>query len=336
MKIDSRQLVGVLRDPGKYRVVLLFGEDEGQIREHARHLTRLVAGSLDDPFRVAELDRDGWAHLAGEMNAIAMTGGRRVIRLRDATDALLSALQAALAGKGDALVVIEAPGLGKGKLRSFAEAAADIAAIACYPEEGRALEETIRKMLADGGVSADAESVQFLATLSGGDRSVLRGEIEKLVLLVGAGARVDVDMAQSCAGESAHAGADDGLVAALRGDVVGADAAIDAALTEGLAGIALIRMALGQLQRLHVARLRVQSGMSAAEAVRSLRPPVFFKAVNAVTASLTLWSEEALARAIEDCRQVEIACKQTGSRQELLARRFVAGLGRTARARQAG
>jgi DNA polymerase-3 subunit delta len=95
-------------------------------------------------------------------------------------------------------------------------------------------------------------------------------------------------------------------------------------------------MTLSQLQRLHMARLRMQGGMSAADAVRSLRPPVFFKAVGSVTASLALWSQEALVRAIEEGRQVEIACKQTGSRPELLAWRYVAWLARQAQGRKTG
>ena len=43
--------------PGDCRVVLLYGEDAGMIRERAETLVRTVAGSLDDPFLVAELTR---------------------------------------------------------------------------------------------------------------------------------------------------------------------------------------------------------------------------------------------------------------------------------------
>ncbi len=55
MKLDARSVPGFLRDPGACRVVLLFGDDAGLIRERAEALVRVVAGTLDDPFRVAEL-----------------------------------------------------------------------------------------------------------------------------------------------------------------------------------------------------------------------------------------------------------------------------------------
>jgi DNA polymerase-3 subunit delta len=336
VKLDARQVAGFLRKPGSCRVVLLFGEDEGLIRERARELTHGVTGSLNDPFRVAELDREGWAQIAEEMSALSLIGGRRVVRVREVTDAVTDPVRAALRGAGEALLVLEAPGLGKGKLRTLIEAAPDAAAIACYREEGRALQDLIRTVLAESGASADADALTWLAESVGGDRAVVRGEVEKLALLAGAGGRIDLEIARASAGDAAGTSADAGLVSATRGDAAAADKEVEAALGEGLATIALLRMALNHLQRLHQARLHMQDGISAADAIRSLRPPVFYKAVGGMTASLALWSVENLARAIDELRLVEIACKQTGSRQELLVRRFLAGIARQAQGRLRG
>ncbi|HJS87316.1 MAG TPA: DNA polymerase III subunit delta, partial [Acetobacteraceae bacterium] len=84
MKLDSRRIPAFLRDPGNIRVVLLYGEDVGMIRERAEALTRAVAGGLDDPFRVAELARDEVDRLEVEAASLSLTGGRRVVRVREA------------------------------------------------------------------------------------------------------------------------------------------------------------------------------------------------------------------------------------------------------------
>jgi DNA polymerase-3 subunit delta len=336
VKIDPRQAAGFLRDPGKCRLVLLYGEDEGQIRERSQALTKLVAGSLNDPFLVVELTKEGWGQIPAEMAALSMIGGRRVIVVRDAGETILSQATQALKGPGGALLILEAAGLGKGKLRSFAEANAEAASIPCYPDEGRALTDLIKAGLSESGVSIDADALAWLAQNLSGDRGVMRGEIEKLALLAGAGGRLDLDAVRICVGEGAAASGDDGLLAALGGNIEAADTAVEMAIQDGLNGVALLRMALGQLQKVHQARLRVDSGLSAADAVRAMRPPVFFRAVSATTACVSLWSSEALLRTIEEARQVEMACKQTGARQELLARRFVAGLARQAQARRRG
>jgi DNA polymerase-3 subunit delta len=334
LKIESRQVAGFLRNPGNCRLVLLHGDDEGLIRERAQALTLLVAGDTHDPFRVVELTgRDGWAQLGSEMAALSMIGGRRVVRVREVSDAALEHVRAALRGPGGALAVLEAPGLGKGKLRSFVEAAPDAACIACYPEEGRAAAELIRGMFQAEGVRADPDACTWLAEVCG-DRAVLRGEVEKLVLLAGTGGHVDIDMARSSAGDAAGASGDEALLAATSGDPVTADACIEKAVAEGLAGVGLIRVALMHLQKLHQARLRMEGGLSAAEAVRTLRPPVFYRAVPGMTASVNLWPADVLLRALDEARTVELACKTTGSRPDVLACRFVAALARQALARR--
>ena len=70
-----------MRDPGSCRVILLHGEDHGMIRDRAGELVRIVAGSLDDPFLVAELGRENVGELANEAASLPLTGGRRVARI---------------------------------------------------------------------------------------------------------------------------------------------------------------------------------------------------------------------------------------------------------------
>jgi DNA polymerase-3 subunit delta len=333
MKLDARQIGSFLRNPGACRVALLYGDDEGLIRERAEALVRAVAGSLDDPFRLAELGREAWGRLGDEMSALSMIGGRRVVRLREVTDACTEAVRAALKRPGEALAVLEAPGLGRGKLRTLVEGAKDAAAITCYAESGRAAVELVRSMFDAEGVRVDSEALEWLAETGASDRAVLRGEVEKLVLLAGPVGRVDIDMARVCAGDSAGASGDDALVAATSGDVQAADASVERAMAEGLAGVGLLRMAIIHLQKLHQARLRVEDGASASEAVRALRPPVFYRAEPAIVASVRLWHSDMLLRALDEARAAELASKRTGSRADALAARFVSHLARLASSR---
>lgn len=339
MKIDPRQAARLLRDPAQAlasaRLVLLYGENEGQIREYAQAFTKQVAGTLNDPFRVAELTREGWNQIDGEMAALSMMGGRRVVLVRDAGEAIHAHAKRALDGPGGALLILEAVGLSNGKLRKLAELAPDALSIACYPDEIGTMTELIRERLAESQIRIDPDALAWLGQALNGDRAVLRGEIEKLVLSAGPGGALSLEDVREIVGDSGASGADDAFLAAMGGDVVQADRALETAMDDGLGGVAVLRILLGQLQRAHQARLRMQSGgASAADAVRAMRPPVYFRAVGAMTACLTLWPADALLRAIEEARQAELACKQTGSRPELLARRFVAGLARQARARR--
>ena len=75
MKLPPARVAAFLRDPGSCRVVLLYGDDAGMIRDRAETLVRAVAGSLDDPFLVTELAREDIRRLPDEA-AGAVADGR--------------------------------------------------------------------------------------------------------------------------------------------------------------------------------------------------------------------------------------------------------------------
>lgn len=333
MKLPPPRVAAFLRDPGACRVVLLHGEDVGMIRDWASQLVRTVAGSLDDPFLVAELGREDVTRLADEAASLSLTGGRRVVRLRDTTDAATDQVASILQGRSPALVILEAPGLAtRSRLRTLIEAAPDGAAIACYPEEGRALADTVRAVLAEANVAIDADALAWLSDRLGADRASTRQEVGKLALYVGVGGRIDLDAAMACVGDLAGLSLDDALFAATEGDVATADRALELALAEGAASVGTIRAALMHLQRLHRVRLAVEEGVAPADAMKAARPPVFFRRVGAFTRALGLWSSAGLMAAMAALSDAERACKRTGAPDTALARNAVLALARRAAA----
>lgn len=332
MRVDARQVDAFLRDPGACRVVLLFGDDIGLIRERAEAIVRAVAGGLDDPFRIAELERDDIARLPDEAAALPLTGGRRVVRLRDVTDAAAtSAVQSVLASRAPAMVVIEGSGLSaRTRLRSLLEAAPDGAAIGCYPEDARALGETIRGVLTAAGVQVDREALAWLTSQLGADRASTRAEIEKLALYAGAGGTIDLAAAMICVGDLAGLSLDDALFAATEGDVSITDRALELAMAEGAAPVGVIRAGMLHLQRLHRARLAMDAGASAADATRAARPPVFFRRLGAFSRALGLWSSVMLTTALAGLAEAERACKRTAAPEGTICRNAVLAVARRA------
>ena len=333
MKLDARRLPAFLRDPGPTRVVLLHGEDEGLVRQRADALTQAVIGARDDPFRVAWLAREDHARLAEEASAIAMMGGRRVVRVRDAGDGLAAAAAELVKAAGDSLVVMEASGAlpSRSKLRVLIEAMPEGAAIACYPEEGRALSDRIASGLSTAGISLDPDALAYVVDRAGSDSAAVGGEIEKLILYAGEERRLGLDDVRACVGDAGAVAFDDAVFAATSGDAAAADRALERALAEGTAPVAVARGMLGHLAKLHLARARMAEGMSAEEAARGVRPPVFFKRVPEFTKALRHWDQPKLTLAMRETRRVELLCKQTGSPDTLLVRRLLSVLVRQGR-----
>ena len=326
MKLDTRQVEGFLRDPAAAQVVLLLGEDVGLIRERAKRLVIAIAGAADDPFRVTDLDRDSLAAVPDEMESPPMTGGRRVVRVRDVTDSAAVIVEKVLAGNSAGFLILEAPGLGRGKLRTAVERATRGAAITCYPLEGRALEQEIRAALAAAGVSVAPDALSWLAAHLGADQAVTKSEIEKVALYAGAGGTIDLAMAQLCVGDLAGLSLDDALFAATAGDVTATDRALELAIAEGANAVGVLRGGLLHLQKLQRARAAMQDGASPAEAAKSVRPPLHFRREAVFARALGLWSAAALDQACQRLWEAERATKRTGAPDETICRSAILGL----------
>ncbi|MGX9966572.1 DNA polymerase III subunit delta [Roseomonas sp. F4] len=330
-KLDPKRISGFLADPGKTRVVLLHGDDAGLARERAEALLRAVlGGDLSDPFRLAELSREEAARpgaLAGEAAALAMTGGRRVVRLRDATDAHATPLKDALAGAGEALLILEGGEMtARSKLRALAESAPDVMVIACWRETPEELVGTITRLLREQGVQVERPVAAWLAARLGEDRMLLRRAVEVLALHAGPGGTVDEATALACVAEGASADLDTALMAATAGEPLAADAALDAAFAEGANAVMVVRATLRHVQRLHEAQIAGDSG--------GLRPPVFFRHKPAFDRAVRLWPTAALEAQGAALLEAERRTKTTAFREvhEALARAGIAALARQAAA----
>ena len=65
MKLSGRQIDSFLDDPGNtVAAVLIYGPDQGLVRERADRIMRAVAGSTDDPFRTATVNEQDVARSA--------------------------------------------------------------------------------------------------------------------------------------------------------------------------------------------------------------------------------------------------------------------------------
>lgn len=339
MKLTGARIDAFLRRPDPdIRAVLLYGPDAGLVRERADTLGRTVSEDLRDPFRVADLTGPTLAadpaRLFDEAAQIGlMSGGRRLVRVREVGDAH-SALFARFVADppGDGLVVAEGGDLpGRSALRRAFEDAPRAAAIACYPDSARDLAEVVRDSLGAHRISASRDAIAFLVAHLGNDRLQTRAELEKLALYAGDGGRVELDDAALSVADSAALSLDDAVMAAAEGDAAALDRALGRAFREGENAVTVVRAALRHLQRLHALAARVAAGESVDGVLRSARPPIFFKQQDGIRRQLRLWREPLLRRQLDALAMAETRIKTTGMPADILCRDALFAIARAAR-----
>jgi DNA polymerase-3 subunit delta len=338
VKLAPARVEAFLRQPdAAVRAVLLCGPDAGLVRERADLLARSVCYDLADPFRVADLTAatltSDPARLADEAGQLSLVGGRRVVRVRAASDSLARLFGSFLdTAPGEALVVVEAGELStSSSLRRLFDASPHATAITCYPDSSRDRGAVIRDTLTAHRVAASRDAVQYLIEHLGGDRLMTRSELEKLVLYAGDGGRIDLDDARLAVGDSAAVDLDDALMAAAEGDAPRLDRVLSRVFQEGESAVAVIRRALRHLQRLQLLTARRAGGSNVDEIIRATRPPIFFKHQDGFRRQLTLWTEAALRRELDRLAEAELNMKTTGLPAETICREALLRLSQAAR-----
>jgi DNA polymerase-3 subunit delta len=329
MKLDKQPLEKFLKDPAtNVAAALVFGPDEGMVHERAMAMSRAILGDGDDPFRLTELTGDEIkadpARLVDEARAIAMMGGRRVVRVTRVSDTHEPAFATLLADhkdSGQCLVVIEAGDIGgKSSLKRLFENAPHGAAIACYRDEAAALPALITQHLKAAGLDIDRDAVSYLAANLGGDRGITRAELDKLVLYMGAEKKVSLEDAIANVGDQSAIGQDDLCTAIGLGDLKGLERQIERNLAESNE-ISLIRAVVRHFMKLHQVTARVARGEQLEAAMAGLRPPVFWKAVDGFKAQCRRWPAETIGQALLRLAEIEAEAMRQHQFADTLTRR---------------
>jgi len=329
------------------RAALIYGRDLGVVRERGQELASRIARDPNDPFDVAQLtdgdlDADG-GRLESELAAQSLMGGRRLVRLRFATEkaALDKAAAEALArhAAGDlnpeAFFLVEAGALGRDSaLRKAAEKASGAIAIPCYEDEPGDVARQVRETLARDNLSISAEALQMFVARLPKERGVARQEIERLALYLGPGTGAQATPAdlEPFLGVEPEASLADAAADAFGGRLADAQAGLRRAAQEGEGGPAAVR-AMG----LHLARLRraltlQKGGAGLQEAAKA--SGVFWKQEREFLRQARSWTLDELDRLQPQVLDADRLCKTAGSPDRLIAERLALTV--AARARRIG
>ena len=339
MKLAFRDIEPFLKKPPAHVLaVLVYGPDEGLVRERLDQLARSVVADIRDPFNVVEFSgealSDNPARLLDEARSISMLGanskdGRRVVRLRDASEKAAGAVRNALEGMkdGDNLVLVEAGNLApKDKLRALFESAPNADALPCYVDDARSIGRVIADALRSAGYACSGDALAHIAASVAGDRAVARSEVEKLVTYMGGVKNITLEDAVAATGSSAVLSLEDLAQCVAGGDFAQDDRILSFVFSEGVEPVRVLRALQNHFLRLSVTKARMQQGLDVETAMKMLKPAVFWKVKNAFTAQLNGWSGAQIEQALTVLMEAEARCKQTGSSPETFCGRAVLSL----------
>jgi DNA polymerase-3 subunit delta len=285
-------------------IFLAYGPDGGLVRETAQRLIRQLSG--DDPasasltiFDGPELDAEP-GRLVMEARSVSLFGGKRIIRVRNATKSLVMPLTELRDDPGGAAIILEAGNLTpRDALRALVESAKLGRALPCYPDTEETLANLMRDTFNQQGIRADADVIPTLRDILGNDREITRRELEKVTLFAATTKTLTrEDILLLCADNGALA-IDAILDASGGGHAEKLEMALNRALAASVNPQQLLAMLANHFANLRRWRVEVDNGKPPRAVLEAVKPRPHFSRIGNLEQQLRLWTEPALANATE-------------------------------------
>ena len=339
MKISAARADSFLQNPDSaVRAVLLYGPDSGLVRERGQSFSKQQAGN-DDNFAISEisgdeLKKDGAILSDASRSLSLMSDGEPVVRVRNVADASTATIESWLDdGAGLKPAIFEAGELApRSKLRQLFEKRNDTAAIGCYADEGQSLDKVVRQHLDQAGLSIDREAMTLLTSRLGVDRFAIRQELDKLLLYKGkTEGAISVEDIDAVIGDVKSSVLGDLAMAVGEGNLTAMLTMLSRARAEDINAVAILRAVQRHFDRLLTVQAEMTTGTRVEEAMKKLRPPVFFKQAAAFSRQATSWPVQHINRALTLLLEAERNCKSGLSIDVALCERALTQITQVAR-----
>lgn len=311
MKANRGQIERALAKPDEVRFFLLHGPDEAGSRALAR---KLAAAMGEEAERIdltgAELRADP-ARLADEAAAMSMFGDRRWIRVEQAGDEIVPAMEALLeaSAAGNPVAILAGALKPASKLLKLALAAPAGLAFASYLPDSGQVDRLVLELARAHGLVIRPDLAARIGEACGGNRSVIDQELAKFALYAEAALQAPKTIDEEVVA-AVGAGAEEGDLSRLVDSVAGGDgAALEGEIarlrTQGQEGIALIRAVLRRMMLLARLRAEVEGGSSLPAVMASSGKSVFFKDKDTVERQVRRWDGTLIAKAVGRLAEAE-------------------------------
>lgn len=341
MKANRGQMEKALDAPGQgaaanTRFFLLYGPDEAGSQALAKRLERAMGPQAERIDLDAPTLREDPARLSDEAAAFSMFGDKRWIRVNGIGDDCLPALNALLDAEAAGNPVIAVAGALKpaSKLVKMALDHKGVLACISYQPDGREAEQIAIGIARDGGLRLSSDLARRIVDLSGGDRALMAGEIEKLILYLDAApdrpAEATADALDALSADNPETEVGPLVNAVLGGDLRAMHRELTALAQAGTAMAAVIRPLLTRAMLLATIRDAFDASGRLEAAIDQAGRAVFWKEKGLVTRQVRLWDASGIARVIQRLLAAERSSRGGRGLGDLMVRHELLAIARQA------
>ncbi len=298
----------------KIQALLIYGPDAGQVDEYCDKAIEKLNIEKDNLFALdADELREKQDAIFAEACSPSMFGGQKMVIISGATDSAAGQISDLVMHPGLCATVIVTAGdlRANGGLRGLFEGGKNVAALACYTDDARALANLIRNELsaAAGIKQITPDAMTYMTTHLGSDRGITRSFLTKIALYVDDKKIVELEDVEKCLPDTGAADTDDFLYSLTAGYITQTVLALDRLLYDNAEPNALVRKLDAHFKKLMNSVVTGQ-----------LPAAMFWKNADKFDRARKIWSESEIIGVFVRLNELEKQMRQTGMPAEILFR----------------
>ena len=312
MIIKNYQLIQSINSDS-FQSFLIYGPNEGLIRENIDIVFKNFSKDTDcEKINVngKQLD-ESISFLNDEISTISLFGEKKFIILESLKEKHASIIEDALLldVKNTCLVVKQDNLTKSSSIRKLYESSKNHFSLACFDDDIKVLSSLLEKFQKEHNIIFDSDVKSFLLNNLSNDRMVIKNELEKILLSLNKDdRRVDIEKLRYILHDSAHTDFQQINNSILFGNIEKGSKSLVKLFNLGTNPVAILKSFNNYIMRIRLTQVELSKGKQFDEAIKVLRPPVFWKEKSDFKRHCLMWPANVIENIINEVLSSEIKC----------------------------
>jgi DNA polymerase-3 subunit delta len=307
---------------------LIYGPNEGLIRDHINKIKSDYLSDID----FEEISLTGKSldlnpdTLETSANSISMFNNYKLIILESFKEKHISELESVIhSAPAQTMLIVKADNLKKtSKLRKLFESNALCYALACYEDDAKSMMRLIDNFVNENNISINRDIKNYLMQTLSTDRMISFNELQKISLFyANADANPSLEEVKNLLNDTSSNNFQKMNESVMYGNMTKSSSIISKLLSEGNNPISILRSLINYLKRLQKVKVEMKKGINFDNAIKFLKPPLFWKDKDNFQQHCVRWPLNKIERNLSQLLDAEIDCKTNSKLSSILCERSI-------------
>lgn len=331
MIVKNHQIKNIIHKNNKFFVFLIYGQNEGLIRETIKNI-KLEYSNFGNYDEIIINDKDLKEDNSLLHNSVftkSLFFENKLILIENLKDTNLNEVEEIINDTpSNTAILIKNDNLTKSsKIRKFFETNQICFSVACYEDDTRDVMRNIDMFMQENKININRDVKNFLLQSLSSDRMISKQELEKIAILYsGSENEVDLESIKKIFNDSSSNNLGIMNKVIMFGNTEKSSKLINKLLLEGTNPISIIRSITNYLIRVKNTQVEMKKGNRFDDAIKILKPPVFWKEKDDFQKHCTKWSINNVDQSLSNLVNTEINCKLNSKLAKLYCEKSLASI----------